>query len=182
MKFTNILLGITLFGFSSLSLASLCADATVMQGMQVRVFDFVSINGNQLIDPNPQATCQLNENPNNQNSGNIGNLLGQVFDLDKPLTFLQQANVGNGEAQGLDEFNISGLNAFNYLAVHYGTGELFFKFANPITGFTITGLSNALSNYRTYTDGNPSAVPLPAAGWLFGSALIGLMGLRRKMH
>ncbi len=30
--------------------------------------------------------------------------------------------------------------------------------------------------------GPPSAVPLPAAGWLFGSALVGLMGLRRKMH
>ncbi len=30
--------------------------------------------------------------------------------------------------------------------------------------------------------GTPSEVPLPAAGWLFGSALIGLMGLRRKMH
>lgn len=33
------------------------------------------------------------------------------------------------------------------------------------------------------TDGSDSyvnAVPLPAAGWLFGSALIGLMGLRRR--
>ncbi len=28
--------------------------------------------------------------------------------------------------------------------------------------------------------GGPSAVPLPAAGWLFGSALVGLMGLRRR--
>ncbi|CAN4266989.1 hypothetical protein MCEMSEM29_00369 [Methylophilaceae bacterium] len=27
---------------------------------------------------------------------------------------------------------------------------------------------------------NPRAVPLPAAGWLFGSALVGLMGLHRR--
>lgn len=33
----------------------------------------------------------------------------------------------------------------------------------------------------SYIVGNPSAVPLPAAGWLFGSALLGLMGLRRKL-
>ncbi len=34
----------------------------------------------------------------------------------------------------------------------------------------------------SYVNAPPSAVPLPAAGWLFGSALVGLMGLRRKMH
>ena len=28
--------------------------------------------------------------------------------------------------------------------------------------------------------GNPSAVPLPAAAWLFGSGIMGLFGLRRK--
>ncbi len=29
--------------------------------------------------------------------------------------------------------------------------------------------------------GGPNAVPLPAAGWLFGSALLGLISLRRRM-
>ena len=32
----------------------------------------------------------------------------------------------------------------------------------------------------TGRNGNPSAVPLPAAAWLFGSALAGFAGLRRK--
>ncbi|MES2500324.1 MAG: VPLPA-CTERM sorting domain-containing protein [Pseudomonadota bacterium] len=32
----------------------------------------------------------------------------------------------------------------------------------------------------SYVNTPPNAVPLPAAGWLFGSALIGLMGLSRR--
>lgn len=34
---------------------------------------------------------------------------------------------------------------------------------------------------ESFVNSPPSEVPLPAAGWLFGSALIGLMGLRRRM-
>lgn len=36
------------------------------------------------------------------------------------------------------------------------------------------------STDRWLNDTPVSAVPIPAAGWLFGSALMGLMGLRRK--
>lgn len=48
-----------------------------------------------------------------------------------------------------------------------------------------TGYQNDLkkiSNYFSWAvrDGDVSAVPVPAAVWLFGSALIGLVGLRRK--
>jgi hypothetical protein len=35
---------------------------------------------------------------------------------------------------------------------------------------------------ESFVNSPPNAVPLPAAGWLFGTALVGLMGLRRKMH
>ena len=70
---------------------------------------------------------------------------------------------------------------FNYLAVHFGQQELLFHWDNGITNFSFLDSSdtfNGLSNYRAY--GDPSKVPLPAAGWLFGSALMGFMGLRRK--
>lgn len=72
--------------------------------------------------------------------------------------------------------------AFNYLAVHFGQAELLFYWDNAINNFSFTDTQNAfkgLSNYRAYSDGI-SEVPLPAAGWLFGSALMGLMGLRRR--
>ena len=79
---------------------------------------------------------------------------------------------------------------FNYLAVHFGGSELFFYWDNAINSFSISNYKNitkgadgtggGISNYRAYKD-RLSEVPTPAAGWLFGSALLGLMGLRRKM-
>lgn len=48
---------------------------------------------------------------------------------------------------------------------------------------SIAGVKDKEDDSDAYITGSSvSAVPLPAAGWLFGSALIGLMGLRRKMH
>jgi hypothetical protein len=42
-----------------------------------------------------------------------------------------------------------------------------------------------IATIRTYADGhtelNPSAVPIPAAAYLFGTGLLGLVGIRRKM-
>ncbi len=43
---------------------------------------------------------------------------------------------------------------------------------------TFTGPDDAIIAVR---GGNPSAVPVPAAAWLFGSAVLGLFGLRRKL-
>ena len=78
--------------------------------------------------------------------------------------------------------------AFNYLAVHFGGSELFFNWNTGINSFTIAdfksitagedGKGGGLSNFRAYS--GVSAVPLPAAAWLFGSALIGFMGFRSK--
>lgn len=80
--------------------------------------------------------------------------------------------------------------AFNYLAIHFGGSELFFYWDTAINSFSIADYKGitvgdddsggGISNYRAYSDGL-SEVPVPAAAWLFGSALLGLMGLRRKM-
>lgn len=84
----------------------------------------------------------------------------------------QQGGVSNGINVG--EFLIlSALLTNNTdIAGLINSGDL--RIGLRIQGF----LSGGSESYVT----NPSAVPLPAAGWLFGSALIGLMGLRRKMH
>ena len=65
--------------------------------------------------------------------------------------------------------------AYDYLAVHWGGGELLFHWSIPVaagTVFEIGGLPKGLSDYRVFSSG-VSAVPLPAAAWLFGSALLG---------
>ena len=48
--------------------------------------------------------------------------------------------------------------------------------ASPFHQFDNINLTSADVN----NGGNPSAVPLPAAAWLFGSAALGFFGLRRK--
>lgn len=76
-------------------------------------------------------------------------------------------------------------DAFDVLAVHLGGAgggnELLFFFDTAITSFDVTtfdqGGGNNLSNFRAY---NTSVVPLPAAAWLFGSALVGLVGVARR--
>ncbi|MES2637070.1 MAG: VPLPA-CTERM sorting domain-containing protein [Pseudomonadota bacterium] len=45
-------------------------------------------------------------------------------------------------------------------------------------GLHVQGFASGGSD--SYVNTPPNAVPLPAAGWLFGSALIGLMGLSRR--
>lgn len=73
-------------------------------------------------------------------------------------------------------FSLTGLPAFDFLALHFGGGELFFHWASPITGVTLTAspsFPGGLSDYRTYL-----TTPLPGALLLFLTAL-GFFGLRR---
>ena len=121
-----------------------------------------------------------------QNPINIKAVTEDAFGLTPgSLTFVSAANVPD---TSVSSFTSS--VGFNYLAVHFGGSELFFYWDNAINSFSISNYKNitkgadgnggGISNYRAYSDGL-SEVPLPAAGWLFGSALLGLMGFRRKM-
>lgn len=77
---------------------------------------------------------------------------------------------------------------FRYVAIHAGDYEFVFHYDPAKSGgttFTITttGTAVGLSNYRAFTTGpgtTPTVVPVPAAVWLFGSGLLGLVGLRRR--
>ncbi len=132
----------------------------------------------------------FNGNIMNQSSANIETVIETQFGLSNDLTPVSQCDSPTSGCTGATGGASGGTNtyssilAFNYLAIHFGQAELLFYWDNPINNFSFTDPNNnfkGLSNYRAYSDGL-SAVPLPAAGWLFGSALFGLMGLRRKMQ
>ena len=40
--------------------------------------------------------------------------------------------------------------------------------------------AGAVSAFRGFAGGSVSAVPIPAAAWLFGSAILGLFGIARR--
>jgi hypothetical protein len=65
------------------------------------------------------------------------------------------------------------------------TLEQTFTFSNAtIVGYSVINGVNPLENwafmYQDYTITYPSSVPLPAAAWLFGSGLLGLIGVARR--
>jgi hypothetical protein len=75
--------------------------------------------------------------------------------------------------------------AFEYLAVHFGGGELLFAWADPgVMSVTITGIPNgSLSDYRAYVDPSHPVVittPLPGAALLFASAALVGGGISRR--
>ncbi len=72
--------------------------------------------------------------------------------------------------------------AYNYLAVHYGQGELIFHWNAPVmpgTAFAIGGVPNDVSNFRAYLA--PVPEPSSYALMLGGLVLLGFMTrLRRR--
>jgi ABC-type amino acid transport substrate-binding protein len=82
-------------------------------------------------------------------------------------------------------------NPFNILAIHYGGqgggNEVLFFFNTLMTAFDVEIAPHEVSNFRAFTGSGgtipPIAgnqVPVPAAVWLFGSGLLGLIGAARK--
>ncbi|MDY7001761.1 MAG: PEP-CTERM sorting domain-containing protein, partial [Thermodesulfobacteriota bacterium] len=52
-----------------------------------------------------------------------------------------------------------------------------------LTGWSSAGNAGVIGQFDynpEYSDGPPPGVPVPAAVWLLGSGLLGLLGLRKK--
>lgn len=114
---------------------------------------------------------------NPQDQDHIGSVIEDTFGLASGA-LVNGDKVDN--AGGGSSASFTSTQAYEYLAVHFGKHELLFHFANSITAgtvFSITteGRAAGLSNFRSY-----SVIPIPAAVWLFGSGLLGLLGASRR--
>ena len=83
-----------------------------------------------------------------------------------------------GLAGGVNSYTSAA--AYDYLAIHFGQGELVFHWIAPVAAgatFTVAGLPKDLSNYRAYV----AAVPEPEtyAMLLAGLGMLGWLARRR---
>ena len=119
-----------------------------------------------------------------QSPANVRLVLGTATWIGSPLTFVSggtctiAANCTTGPNNS-GTWTYSG-TAANVFGINFGHNFIALLFADALTGFSITGLSNGVSNIYAY---NVATTPLPAALALFGSGL-GLLGfvdwLRRR--
>lgn len=127
-------------------------------------------------------------------AGGNGPVLGDLdFDLGDTFLISSMALWSQSNSNGIDSFTVfSSLDATFSSAINLGTfsaSEL-----NPITAQTFETSSTAqfirLRVNSTHVGGNAvnigevafevSAVPIPATAWLFGSGLLGLIGVARR--
>lgn len=132
-------------------------------------------------DDNPTAPIT------NQNYDTIGNAIKSAFSLSTLPTEAQVDIFSNTYKGDTSVKHIVSDMAYNILSLHFGGFEVAFRFANlvqPGTAFDFTSTATqggGLSNYRVYNSIPPTtATPIPAAVWLFGSGLAGLIGATRR--
>jgi hypothetical protein len=190
MKLVAQIIGFVMLGLSNI----VSADAWTPLNLSNTTFFYT---------PSATAIWQYDGNLTPQNPTAIGGFIEIQFGLTSGsltnVSFINAdgSNASNSSIETILSYqqlsNIVSFQsefAFNYLAVHFGGYELFFRFENAIKEFLVEADLNGIcgqqscagggvSNLRAYTDARPSAVPLPAAAWLFMSSL-GLFAVSRK--
>lgn len=112
-------------------------------------------------------------------NGVFGASLGAAVSYCDNATSGCTAGTTAGLSGGVNSFTSAA--AYDYLAIHFGQGELVFHWAAPMAAgatFTVAGLPKGLSNYRAFI----SAVPEPEtyAMLLAGLSMLGFLARRRQ--
>ncbi|WP_229218879.1 PEP-CTERM sorting domain-containing protein [Rugamonas brunnea] len=128
-----------------------------------------------------QVAFWSNGGPANQNSNTVLNSINSSgltgWGLPATLTYVGGANASAIPNSTLKTLTINQPPQYNYLALHFGDGEMLFHWtqaaANP---FVVT--SDKLSNYRAFS--SPVPEPETYGMLLAGLGLVGFLARRRK--
>lgn len=142
--------------------------------------------GGQMVTygPNAASTVWVYDGanpPGSQSPAAIRTLINTQFGLPSSgVGSITLTSDGDLSSSTSSSFAVGG--TFDYLAIHYGKGELLFHWSQPQaanTQFSIGNLPRGISNFRAYN--SVTAVPEPATyGMLMlGMGVLGLMARRR---
>lgn len=145
------------------------------------------------VSPLPFAAVRSSDDSNtdigSQNPANVEAKLETAAWFNQPLTFVGGGACGVSPAvdNGCSAFDLGGGNSnkggtstfeANVFGIHYGNNFIAVLYSDLVSGFEINGLRNDVSNIYAFT--TVTAVPLPAAVWLFGTAILALLGVTRR--
>ncbi len=106
--------------------------------------------------------------------GELGHMYFRTFDLYDD-DFLEDPTFEDGETGEIKSF----INPYgSYFWYREGGAGTAYMFRHGLTWHAQHGQFEA--NAWAVRDGDVSAVPVPATAWLFGSAIVGLIGFKRK--
>lgn len=137
-------------------------------------------------DPNRFVTLDVVWVPNTENLGFVDVFLEWSAYENDPDNAIGNGNVGSNTITPNAFFPVStGVDPF---VPHTATVTIFYSSQlrpqnDPNPNNCTPSLCTDLSGAQTYTiqvEALPSAVPVPAAVWLFGSGLLGLIGIARR--
>lgn len=145
------------------------------------------------VSPLPFVAVRSSDDSNTdigpQNPATVEAALESATWFDRELTFLGGGACGASPtvANGCSAFDLGGgpsnkggTSNFeaNVFGIHYGNSFIAVLYSDLVSGFEINGLRNGVSNIYAFT--TVTAVPLPAAVWLFGTAILALLGVARR--
>lgn len=136
-----------------------------------------------------RSTTDANSDIGPQNPANVESKLESADWFNRDLIFVGGGACGASPAvaNGCSAFdngggpsNKGGTSNFeaNVFGIHYGNNFIAVLYSDLVSGFEINGLGNGVSNIYAFT--TVTAVPLPAAVWLFGTAILALLGVTRR--
>lgn len=146
-----------------------------------------SLSANSFFNPfsNTTGSQPYNDLPNNYDDLHLGSDF--TIQFAQPIDYLLVAlandnNTGDGINFGLVPEDSTGVTVTGtQVSINdIGGALVLYVFDSPITDISHTDDNGFTDGFDVSFFAGVAPIPVPAAVWLFGSALLGLIGLRRK--